>query len=58
MADKYYTMYDEMSGAYCVIQESNGKNFHGVLVAEYTDRHAAEYICEQLNLKAALEAPE
>ena len=55
---KYYVMHDEMSKTHCVFQESGGSDWYGLLVAEYTDRHAAEYICEQLNRLSALEASE
>jgi hypothetical protein len=55
---KYYMVHDEVSGSFCVYQESSGHDWSGLLVAEYTDRHAAEYICEQLNRLSALEAPE
>lgn len=55
---KYYVMQDEMTKGFGVYQDIGGKDWHGILVAEYTDRHAAEYICEQLNRHAALEVPE
>jgi hypothetical protein len=51
-------VHDEMSGSFCVYQESSGHDWSGLLIAEYTDRHAAEYVCEQLNRLSALEAPE
>lgn len=55
---KYFVVHDEMSNTYCVYQDNGGSDWHGLLVAEYKDRHAANYICEQLNRHAALEAEE
>lgn len=54
---KYYIEHDEMTNTYSVYQHPNPDLFR-LLVAEYTDRHAAEYICEQLNRYSTLELPE
>ena len=54
---KYYIEHDEILNTYCVYQHPNFDTFR-LRVAEYTDRHAAEYICEQLNRCSTLEVPE
>ena len=55
---KYFVMYDEMSKTYCVYQDNGGSDWYGVLMAEYKDKAAAEYICNELNSKADLEVEE
>ena len=57
MADKYYIEHDEMTNTYCVYQHPNPDLFR-LLVAEYTNKAAAEYICNELNNKADLEVEE
>jgi hypothetical protein len=58
MENRYYVMHDKVSNTHSVYQNVGGKDWHGLLVAEYTDQFAAEYICEQLNQLVALEASE
>ena len=55
---KYYVMHDEMSKTHCVFQESGGSDWSGLLVAEYKNKAAAEYICNELNSKSDLEVEE
>ena len=58
MADKYHVMYDEASKTHCVYKDTGGKDWYGLLIAEYVDKFAAEFMCEMLNRNAALETKE
>ena len=54
---KYYIEHDEILNTYCVYQHPNFDTFR-LRMVEYTDKAAAEYICNELNNKADLEVEE
>ena len=58
MAGKYHVMYDEVSKTHCVYKDTGGKDWYGLLIAEYVDKFAAEFMCEMLNQNEVLETKE
>ena len=55
MADKYHVIYDKASNTHCVYKDKRG-DWYGLLIAEYVDKFAAEFVCEMLNQNEVLEA--
>ena len=55
MADKYHVIYDKAINTHCVYKDKRG-DWYGLLIAEYVDKFAAEFVCEMLNQNEVLEA--
>lgn len=59
MTDLYTVRHDSVSRTFSVYQTCHGTDYagllDGILIAEYVDEHAANYICTQLNKLSPLE---